>query len=162
MKRAILGIVALGLTILIVFTSLNSGETYSGAAGVVGPWVNDHIFFGRLNADEVKALVTFGSKFFGHFSLFALTGVFVYLFLKECLKKKTAWVIFFVYGVFLSSMGEVIQIFVAGRSPTVVDSFIDLSGYVLIPLLIAFYRRLIIGPVDSAVAPGEDVVEHDR
>lgn len=142
MKKAILGIVALGLSILVVYTSLNSGATYANAAGVIGPWINDHFFFGRLSHDEVRALMGFGSKFIGHFCLFVLTGLFSYLFFVASLKRRTAWILFFVYGAFLSSLGEIIQLFIAGRSPTVVDVFVNYGGYVLLPMIHGFYRSI--------------------
>ena len=142
MKKVIFGIVALALSALVVFTSLNTGENYAEAAGVIGPWVNAHLFFGRLNAEEVSNLTGFGSKLFGHFALFALTGLFSSLFLSSLLKKRTAWVLYLCYGLILASLGEVIQIFVAGRSPSVADVAVNLAGYLLLPLIHRFYRRL--------------------
>lgn len=140
MKKAVLGIIALGLSVLVIYTSLNTGDYYSSASGIIGPWVNAHFFFGRLNLVEERTLMSFGSKFLGHFVLFMLVGLFVYLFVSSCLKKKATWVVYFCYGAFLASLGEILQIFTAGRSPTVADIFINYFGYLLIPLSMAFYR----------------------
>ena len=141
-RRYVFGILTLLVSGLIVFTSLNTGATYASAGGRIGAFVNAVFFGGRLNAVEVSALTGFGGKFFGHFSLFALDGVFAYFFCRSFPEKKKAFTtIFIVFGLLMSVAGEVIQIFIEGRGPSFVDVIIDFSGYSLIPTVITLYRR---------------------
>ena len=134
-KRVIFGLLTLAISGLIVYTSLNTGSTYSVAGGRIGAWVNQVFFFGRLSAVEVSTLTGFGGKFFGHFSLFALDGVFAYLFCTTFKNKRLFAVIFIAFGLFMSVLGETIQVFIEGRSPSFEDVVIDFSGYLLIPLV---------------------------
>lgn len=141
-KRFVYGIITLALAGLIVYTSLNTGNTYSSIGGRIGAWVNAVFFGSRLNAEEVLTITSFGAKFFGHFSLFALEGLFAFLF---CGTYKNKWLFaafFLVFGMFMSVLGESIQLFIDGRSPSFEDVWIDFSGYLLLPIWISFYRKL--------------------
>lgn len=142
-RRIVFGFLALAFAGLIVFTSLRTGSSYSEAGSILGAWVNAVFFGNRLNVDEVQTIVTFGSKFIGHFSLFAVDGLFAYLFCKEFPKNKALFaVIFVVFGLFMSIAGETIQMFVEERNPSLADVLIDYSGFLLIPLVWTFCRKL--------------------
>ena len=131
------------LSALVIYTSLNSGDTYATAGGRIGAWFNRYIFFNSLNPEEVNNLTGFGGKFIGHFWLFAFTGLFAYLFCKQFPQKKTLFAaLFLIYGVILSALGEITQIFSAGRYPTFGDVVLDFAGFLLLPLWMLFYRRL--------------------
>ena len=135
-KRAFvyLGIVIL-LSGLIVFTSTNSGAAHSEAGGRIIGWINTYIFNGRLSQNEQSSIVGIGAKLFGHFSLYLLTGLFSLLFVKELPQKgKNKYMGLISYGLLLSILGEVIQIFSQGRSPLFSDVLLDFSGFILIPL----------------------------
>ena len=140
-KKWVYGILALVLSALVIYTSLNTGATYDAAGGRIGAWINRYIFASSLNAEELNNLTGFGAKFIGHFWLFAFTGLFTYLLCKQFPQKKTLFAaLFLLYGVILSSMGEVTQIFSEGRSPTFGDVVLDFSGFMLFPIWQLFYR----------------------
>ena len=154
-KRAIYLFLALALSGLVVFTSLNTGETYSGIGGFLGPWINNTFFFGRLSDLEVETIVGYGSKFIGHFWLFGFTGLFWWLFLVSFQKKKIAFMALAV-GLVLASLGETLQIFTAGRYPSFVDVVINFTGFSLLPLC----HILFLG-FQRGVFPREDVIEEN-
>ena len=140
-KKVIFGIVFALLTGLIVFTSLNTGAPYDAAGGAIGPWVNEHLLFNALSPVEVKAMTAFGAKFLGHFSLYALEGLFLWLFLRQFNLKQSVFVaIMLCFGVFIASLGEVIQIFVDGRFPSLADVIMNFGGYALIPVVSTLLR----------------------
>ena len=142
-RKLVFGILTLVVSGIIVFTSLNTGDTYSSAGSELGNWINQVFFASRLNMAEISAIVGFGGKFVGHFSLFALDGVFAYFFCCSFSKNKGLFAaIFILFGIFMSIVGETIQVFIDGRSPTFVDVVIDYSGYLLIPAVITLYQRL--------------------
>ncbi|MBO5529057.1 MAG: VanZ family protein [Bacilli bacterium] len=141
-KKWVFGIITLLLSALIIYTSLNTGETYGSVGGRVGAWVNQYLLFNSLNTTEVETLTGFGGKFIGHYSLFAVTGLFAYLFCRQQKKKAVFAVIFIVYGFILSGMGEITQMFVQGRYPTVNDVIIDFVGFTMIPLVLTLYRHV--------------------
>lgn len=156
-KRVVFLVLAIALTGLIVFTSLNTGSTYNSIGGVIGPWVNRVFFFGRLSDAEVSILVGFGSKFLGHFWLFSLTGLFYWLFFRAFPNKKNAlFAALLLLGVFLASLGETIQIFTAGRYPSFADVLLNFMGFIFLPVTCSLVLRF-----NARVFPGEDVVKED-
>ncbi len=157
-KRVVFLLLAIALTGLIVFTSLNTGSTYNSIGGVIGPWVNRVFFFGRLSDAEVSILVGFGSKFLGHFWLFSLTGLFYWLFFRAFPNKKNAlFVALLLLGAFLASLGETIQIFTAGRYPSFADVLLNFMGFIFLPVTCVLFLRF-----NASVLPSEDVVKEDR
>ena len=153
-KRILFLALALALTGLIVFTSLNTGQTYSGIGSVVGEWFNRVFFGGNLNANEVDALVGFGGKFLGHFWLFGFTGIFYWLFLGTMrIKRNAIMAILLGLGLILASLGETIQIFTAGRFPTFADVLLNFLGFMFIPLTAFLFHGFYRGEL-----PREDVV----
>ncbi len=153
-KRVFFLVFALALSGLIVFTSLNTGSTYEGIGGVIGKWMNATFFGGSLIEEEVSAVVGFGSKFLGHFWLFAFTGLFWFLFLRTLRWRKRSLVLLLVLGICLASLGEIIQIFTRGRYPSFADVLLNYSGFMLLPT-----ARLLFVRFNGGVFPREDVVE---
>ncbi|MBQ2070313.1 MAG: VanZ family protein [Bacilli bacterium] len=141
-KRGILFLlIFLALAGFIVFTSTNSGNSHNELGGRTIAWINEHIFANTLTASECDSIVGVSAKLFGHFSLFLLDGLFLYLFLRETkLKGKAVYLIFILIGIVLSSIGEIVQIFSDGRYPSVFDVILDFSGFFL-PLLFVFARK---------------------
>ena len=120
----------------IVFTSTNSGASHSQLGGRTIEWVNRVIFGGSLSEGEKSSIVGVAVKLFGHFSLFLLDGLFLFLFLRETrLKRVQKLGILFGFGLFLSIVGEVVQLFSDGRNGNVFDVMIDYSGF-LLPFLL--------------------------
>lgn len=143
MKRIVFGIFALILAGLVVYTSINTGDTYSSIGGWLGPWINHAFFFGKLNATEVEALVAFGGKFIGHFWLFAFQGLFTFLFLDTFQgQKRTRLFALVILGIVLASFGEIIQLFTPQRYPNFGDVLLNFSGYAFLPISICLYRKM--------------------
>jgi len=141
-KKVVFGLLALLLGGLVVYTSLNTGDTYAQAGGVVSAWVNEHFFASQLDARQLSALSGFGGKFVGHFLLFLATGLFSALFLSQYKEKHALRVaIFLCYGLVLASLGEVIQIFVPGRNPALGDVILNFWAYTSLPTLWLLYKR---------------------
>ena len=140
-RKWIYGLIFLALTGLVVFTSLNTGDTYASAGGQIGRWINEHLFFGALTPTEVKALTGFGGKFIGHFSLFALDGLFLWLFLRQLKWKGFARALALIcFGIVIASLGETIQLFVEGRNPSFEDVVINFGGYMLFPMSVSLIK----------------------
>ena len=132
-KRAFLFLaLTVALAGFILFTSTNSGASHSELGGRTIEWLNQVIFQGTLSDGEKEAIVGVSVKLFGHFSLFLLDGLFFTLFLRE-LKSKSLQkaLILFAFGLVLSILGEVLQLFSNGRNGNVFDVVIDYSGFLL-------------------------------
>ena len=138
-KRAFLFLfICLALSGFIIFTSTNSGASHSELGGRTIEWVNQYIFGGSLSEGEKDAIVGVAVKLFGHFSLFLLDGLFACLFLRELsLKTLQKDTILFAFGLILSILGEVVQLFSNGRNGNPFDVAIDYSGF-LLPFAIAY------------------------
>ena len=141
-KRGILFLlIFLALAGFIVFTSTNTGNSHNELGGRTIAWINEHIFASTLTEAECDSIVGVSAKLFGHFSLFLLDGLFLYLFLIETkLKRASAYLLFVLVGLVLSSIGEIVQIFSDGRYPSVFDVILDFSGF-LLPLLFVFAKK---------------------
>lgn len=143
-KRIVFGTLSLLLSILIAVSCFGTGSMYGEAGGRIGNWINDHLLFHVLTAVEVRAMTAFGAKFIGHFTLFALDGLFAYLFF--CTFKKRAVlrvVVFVLFGAALSALGETIQMFVEGRYPSFADVLLNYGAYLFVPSFAALGKRLI-------------------
>ena len=141
MKRIIYGLLSLLLTTLIVVSCFGTGDLYGEAGGRIGNWINDYLLFHSLTPVEVQTMTALGSKFIGHYTLFALDGLFYWLFLstfQELGKKKAA--AFIAFGLCVSIAGEVIQMFIEGRFPAFADVVINFTGFSMIPLIAVLYR----------------------
>lgn len=114
----------------ILYTSTFSNQSNVINGGRFASFLNNVFFHGELNEFELKNMVGFGAKFIGHFLFFALDGL-IALFLWKYKKNNKATLILLIYALFLSSLGEIIQIFSSLRTPSIFDVLIDFSGYCL-------------------------------
>jgi hypothetical protein len=142
MKRWIYLALTLALSGLIIFTSTRTGAEHDAEGGRIIGWINTVFFAGNLSAQEQTSIVGVGAKLLGHFGLFLLTGLFSGLFLAS-FPNLGKWTlpILMAYSLLLASLGEIIQIFSAGRSPTLHDVFLDLTGFWLPILLKAMLAK---------------------
>ncbi|OPZ35224.1 MAG: hypothetical protein BWY98_00789 [Tenericutes bacterium ADurb.BinA155] len=127
---------------LIIFSSTRTGAEHDEEGGVIITWINQTFFAGNLSAQEQTSIVGVGAKLLGHFCLFMLTGLFASLFLASFPKLGIGsfWILL-AYSIVLASLGEIIQIFAAGRSPTLHDVFLDFTGFWSILLFKIVYRK---------------------
>jgi len=141
-KRWIYFALALLGTGLIIFSSTRTGAEHDSEGGVIIGWINRVFFAGNLSAEEQLSIVGVGAKLLGHFCLFMLTGLFSELFLASFPKihQGMLWILL-AYAIVLSSAGEIIQIFAAGRSPTLHDVFLDFTGFWSLLLFKIAYRK---------------------
>ncbi|MDD3207411.1 MAG: VanZ family protein [Bacilli bacterium] len=119
-----------------------SGDVSSSQSGFVVNVLNSILrFFGVvLNEGELAGFALFVRKFFGHFLIFLIDGVFAYLALYKLFsfKKNLIILLFGVLLMFLvAGISEFIQFFAGGRSANWIDVAIDLGG-ATIGLIIAF------------------------
>jgi len=141
-KRWVYLTLAMGLGALIVFTSTRSGNQNENAGGTIIGWINGTFFSGQLSDEEKTSIVGVAAKLFGHFALFLLEGLFAELFLLTF--PRLRWkclAILLIYSLILSFSGEIIQIFSAGRYPSLHDVFLDMSGFWMVPLLRFVHKR---------------------
>lgn len=134
---------------IIMHSCLDATESTNASSGVVDFVENiiNTIIPGTINASNHDSFVTFIRKAFGHFGLFVISGLLtslaIYLSINP-LKKLKYWmliVISLLFGLFMGSLTEIIQLNVPGRSGEFTDVLIDFSGYIfgfLIILLIIF------------------------
>ncbi len=134
--------ISIALTALIFFTSTRTGEENGLVGGRLINWISKTFFQGSLSQLEKDGIVFVGSKFLGHFSLYALDGLFFYLALRLFKLKRWVFIIILItYSIFIASMGEIIQISSPGRYPAIHDVFLDLTGFLMPVLIIVSYRR---------------------
>lgn len=91
-----------------------------------------------ITEQNFESFASFLRKFAGHFSLFAVTGVFATWSIFRIFPLKN-WIkisISFCHGLVLAFLSEFIQIFVSGRSGNFVDVGIDFGGYFLGSILV--------------------------
>lgn len=146
MKSSRAGIIYASLFLLIsatifIFAGF-SGDVSSSQSDFVVNVLNSILrFFGVvLNESELAGFALFVRKFFGHFLVFLIDGVFVYLALYKLFTfKKNLFIL--ISGVLVmllvAGISEFIQIFAGERNANWLDVAIDLGGATL-GLLIAF------------------------
>lgn len=82
----------------------------------------------------------FVRKLFGHFSLFFVDGVFsflfIYLLLKDYPKDYFKIILGCVFGIFIASLSETIQLFVPGRVGVFTDVAMDAGGFIASVLIV--------------------------
>lgn len=97
-----------------------------------------------VSNEEASEIGFFLRKSAGHFLAFGVSGVLIlitlYMFLYEKFKKWILLIMSIATGVIIAGITEIIQIFVPGRSGTIVDVLIDMAGFVLFTgILIGIY-----------------------
>lgn len=138
MKKWILGLISLGLTGLIIFSATRSQSTHIEEGGAVATFINEIFFASRLTQSELSNLISgFGAKFLGHFCLFLADGLFIYLFLNQFkIKELYKGIAIIVFGLFLASLGEIVELFVAERNSSYSDVIINFSGFIFTYLVL--------------------------
>ena len=128
---------------------LDAQESTKAASGVVEVTeeVVNTVSPGTITPENHDSFVVFVRKAFGHFGLFAISGLLsplaIYLSLNP-FKWSRYWLLIVIslsFGLLMGILTEVIQLSVPGRSGEFKDVLIDFSGYVvgfLIILLILF------------------------
>ena len=146
-------VLALAINAYIVMHScLNAEQSTKQSAGVVQVLENiiNTIFPNTITPDNEGAFTSFIRKAFGHFGLFAVSGLFsslaIFLILHPFEKIKQFIVIIggLAYGLTIASLTEIIQLSIDGRSGEFTDVLIDFSGYLLGTLIIALIVFLVI------------------
>lgn len=150
----IVSVLALAINIYIVVHSCldatQSTEASKGVVEVVENIVNT-ISPGAVNESNYDAFVTFVRKAFGHFGLFAISGLLsslaIYLLINpmKWAKHYLTAIIGLSFGLTMGAITEIIQLNVPGRSGEFLDVLIDFSGYLLGTLIIALILFLVIG-----------------
>lgn len=128
--------IAICLDIFIIINAFINGEKSAVESNNFAHTTADVINTVKPETITVQNFDSFASflrKFAGHFSLFAVTGVFVTwsVFRLFPLKKWIKISISLGHGLVLAFLSEFIQIFVSGRSGNFVDVGIDFGGYFL-------------------------------
>ena len=131
-------ILAVALSVFIIIQScLDGGESTGQSSWVVELCKNviNFVIKDAINESNIGTFTTVIRKLVGHFSLFLVDGVFVYLSLYYWLKEKkdmiTLLLFTLIFGLLLASLSEFIQSFVPGRSGELLDVLIDYGGYLL-------------------------------
>ena len=133
-------ILAVAINVYIIYhaclNGARSSETSQGVVEVSEEVVNT-IKPGTITEANYDDFATFIRKAFGHFGLFAISGLFSSL-ATYFLIKDTKWYtkglgigISFIFGFLLALTTEIIQLNVPGRSGEFTDVLIDTTGYTL-------------------------------
>lgn len=155
LKWIIFGI-ALAINIFILANSFVTGDASTVESQTIvsttGEIINS-ISPGLVNNSNLESFTGFVRKLFGHFGLFAVSGIFstwsIYLFLKD------TKFCYFLYlggislfgGLCIAWLSETIQLFMPGRSASAADVVIDILGYFIGVLLVIFIFFLAKTPI---------------
>jgi len=126
-----------------------STEASSGITALIKNIINT-IHPNTINEDNMGAFTTFIRKAFGHFGLFAISGLLTSLaiyFAFNPMKWSRYYLLItmsLVFGLLMGIITELIQLHVPGRSGEVTDVLIDFSGYLLGFLIILLILFLVI------------------
>ena len=133
-------ILAVAINVYIIYHAcLNGARSSEASQGVVevSEEVVNTIKPGTITEANYDDFATFIRKAFGHFGLFAISGIFSSL-ATYVLTKDTKWYtkglgigISFIFGFLLALTTEIIQLNVPGRSGEFTDVLIDTTGYTL-------------------------------
>ena len=137
---------------IIVHSCLDAAQSTKAASGVVEVTeeVVNTVSPGTITPENHDSFVVFVRKAFGHFGLFAISGLLsplaIYLSLNP-FKWSRYWILIVIslsFGLAMGVLTETIQLSVPGRSGEFKDVLIDFSGYVLGFLIILLILFLII------------------
>ena len=142
-KQKIIFLILWGISLLLILVlSFTNGEISHRESGffsniylgIVRFFLNRELLEFEIN--NIQFLVR---KVIGHFLLFLLHGWFsIKLFLDF---KKHPTFIFFIYGLVLSSLSEILQLFAGGRTFSGLDIALDFLSFSYIPLLILLRNK---------------------
>ena len=137
---------------IIMHSCLDATESTKASVGVVDflKGIINGIKPDTINDSNYGAFSTFVRKAFGHFGLFAVSGVLSSLAFYLSLSPYS-WCKHFmntmfslVFGLFMGILTETIQLSVPGRSGEAIDVLIDFSGYLVGTLLLGLILFLVI------------------
>lgn len=136
-KKGIIFAVLFGMitSVILVFSGF-SGEISSSQSGfIVNVLTSVLRFFGViLNETQLDTFAYLVRKLIGHFLIFVLDGLFAYFAYHYLLRLKSKWLVITISvatGFFVAGLSELIQLFTSGRSGSLVDVAIDLSGVIV-------------------------------
>ena len=137
---------------IIMHSCLDAIESTKASQGVVevAEEVVNTVRPDTITPENHDSFATFIRKAFGHFGLFAVSGILsslaFYLSLSPYNWCKHYMNVMFslVFGLFIGVLTEMIQLSVSGRSGEAVDVLIDFSGYILGTLIIGLIIFLVI------------------
>ena len=167
-KRNVLKWIAFGIAIAInlfilanSFVSGDASTTESSAVINTTANVINNISPGAVTSNNFDTFVGFIRKLFGHFGLFAISGLAntwaLYLFLKD--GKHGHFLdlvgISFLDGFVVAWLSETIQLFIPGRSGSSADVLIDALGYFIGVLLVILILFLAKKPIFSKIEQEE-------
>lgn len=135
--------IELAISGFILFTSTYSQQHNVNEGNKIALFINRFFFNNQLNQYEIKAMVGLGAKIIGHYCLFALDGLFGFLIWKE-FKNNLSTILFLLFGLLISGLGEFIQLFSIERSATFHDVIMNFSAYafILVCYLVSNRRSL--------------------
>lgn len=128
--------VAINLVILInaCIPGEESAESSSLLANILAAIINA-FKADTINSSNLTAFSSFVRKFIGHYSLFAVDAVFTFFMVHfyNLEKKKYQWwinlLVILLFGVFVATISECIQLVIPGRVGAISDVLIDSLGY---------------------------------
>ena len=137
---------------IIMHSCLDATESTKASSGVVEflEGIINGVKPNTINDSNYGTFSTFVRKAFGHFGLFAVSGLlsslaFYLSFSPYSWCKHFMNVMFsLVFGLFMGILTEMIQLSVPGRSGEAVDVLIDFSGYIIGVLIIGLILFLVI------------------
>ena len=137
---------------IIMHSCLDAIESTKASQGVVevAEEVVNTVKPNTVTEENYDSFATFIRKAFGHFGLFAISGLLtslaLYLSLSPYNWSKHYMNVMFslVFGLFMGILTKMIQLSVPGRSGEITDVLIDFSGYLLGTLLMGLILFLVI------------------
>ena len=137
---------------IIMHSCLDAIESTKASQGVVevAEEVVNTVSPNTITEENYDSFATFIRKAFGHFGLFAVSGIIsslaLYLSLSPYSWCKHYMNVMFslVFGLFMGILTEMIQLTVPGRSGEMTDVLIDFSGYLLGTLIMGLILFLVI------------------
>ena len=137
---------------IIMHSCLDAIESTKASTGVVevAEDVVNTVRPETITPENHDSFASFIRKAFGHFGLFAVSGILTSLALYLALspfswcKHYMNTMFSLVIGLFMGILTEIIQLSVPGRSGEITDVLIDFSGYLLGTLIIGLILFLII------------------
>jgi len=134
-------VLAILTTSFIIYQSCLNGDSSRSWSTPVSDFINQ-VFNGAggneptLNGEAYNSFQGFIRKSIGHFSLFLIDSVFITLFFYFLEKWKVIFkhnvlriVTILGIGLLVAGISEIIQLFVPGRSGSIIDVLIDFLGY---------------------------------
>ena len=157
----IVTILAIAINAYIIMHScldaVKSSQASQGVVEVAEDVVNT-VSPGTITPENHDSFATFIRKAFGHFGLFVISGllsplaIFLWLYPMNWSKHYFITIIGVVFGLTVTSITEIIQLNVPGRSGEFTDVLIDFSGYLLGTLIVALILFLILRKKNKNIA----------